>query len=113
MIVVAAAIALAVMALITQAGVYALERVYPPEGQFIDVTGGRLHVVELGPPDTSGLPIVLVHGASSNLAMMRRPLGDRLAKDHRVILIDRPGHGWSGSRANRGFNACHSRAHDR
>ncbi|WP_456683945.1 alpha/beta fold hydrolase [Bradyrhizobium sp. S3.14.4] len=26
---------------------------------------------------------------------MRRPLGDLLAKDHRVILIDRPGHGWS------------------
>jgi pimeloyl-ACP methyl ester carboxylesterase len=26
---------------------------------------------------------------------MRRPLGDRLAANHRVILIDRPGHGWS------------------
>jgi pimeloyl-ACP methyl ester carboxylesterase len=26
---------------------------------------------------------------------MRRPLGDLLAKHHRVILIDRPGHGWS------------------
>jgi pimeloyl-ACP methyl ester carboxylesterase len=24
-----------------------------------------------------------------------RPLGERLAKSHRVILIDRPGHGWS------------------
>ena len=26
---------------------------------------------------------------------MRQPLGDRLAENHRVILIDRPGHGWS------------------
>jgi pimeloyl-ACP methyl ester carboxylesterase len=26
---------------------------------------------------------------------MRRPLGDMLAKNHRVVLIDRPGHGWS------------------
>jgi pimeloyl-ACP methyl ester carboxylesterase len=26
---------------------------------------------------------------------MRQPLGDRLAEHHRVILIDRPGHGWS------------------
>src|SRR5260370_19511436 len=26
---------------------------------------------------------------------MRRPLGDMLAKNHRVFLIDRPGHGWS------------------
>jgi pimeloyl-ACP methyl ester carboxylesterase len=37
----------------------------------------------------------MIHGASSNLEVMRRPLGDMLAKDHRVILIDRPGHGWS------------------
>jgi pimeloyl-ACP methyl ester carboxylesterase len=26
---------------------------------------------------------------------MRQPLGEQLAKSHRVILIDRPGHGWS------------------
>jgi pimeloyl-ACP methyl ester carboxylesterase len=31
---------------------------------------------------------------------MRRPLGDLLAERHRVILIDRPGHGWS-TRARR------------
>jgi pimeloyl-ACP methyl ester carboxylesterase len=36
----------------------------------------------------------MLHGASSNLEVMR-PLGERLAKSHRVILIDRPGHGWS------------------
>jgi pimeloyl-ACP methyl ester carboxylesterase len=61
----------------------------------IDVTGGRLHVVELGQQDSSSLPVVLIHGASSNLESMRRPLGDLLAKNHRVIMIDRPGHGWS------------------
>jgi pimeloyl-ACP methyl ester carboxylesterase len=38
---------------------------------------------------------VLLHGASGNLADMRVALGDRLAADHRVILVDRPGHGWS------------------
>jgi pimeloyl-ACP methyl ester carboxylesterase len=37
----------------------------------------------------------MIHGASSNLEVMRQPLGDRLAQNHRVILIDRPGHGWS------------------
>jgi pimeloyl-ACP methyl ester carboxylesterase len=42
----------------------------------------------------------MLHGASSNLEAMRRPLGDLLAKDQRVILIDRPGHGWS-TRARR------------
>jgi pimeloyl-ACP methyl ester carboxylesterase len=38
---------------------------------------------------------VLLHGASSNLRAMQHPLGDRLASTRRVILIDRPGHGWS------------------
>lgn len=95
MLFMAAVIALTVLALITQAGVYALERNYPPQGKFVDVKGARLHVVELGPAYATGVPIVLIHGASSSLEMMRRPLGDRLAKDHRVILIDRPGHGWS------------------
>jgi pimeloyl-ACP methyl ester carboxylesterase len=37
----------------------------------------------------------MIHGASSNLEAMRGPLGDTLAGDYRVILIDRPGHGWS------------------
>ena len=40
-------------------------------------------------------PIVMLHGASSNLETMQQPLGDMLAGHHRVILIDRPGHGWS------------------
>ncbi|MDB5616310.1 alpha/beta hydrolase [Tardiphaga sp.] len=86
---------LAVLALVTQAGVYLLEQKYPAQGWFVDVAGGRLHVIEFGPRDAAGPPIVLVHGATSNLGAMRVPLGDQLAKTHRVILIDRPGHGWS------------------
>jgi pimeloyl-ACP methyl ester carboxylesterase len=58
----------------------------------VEVAGARLHVVELGPRD--GLPIVMLHGASSNLEVMR-PLAERLSQAHRVILLDRPGHGWS------------------
>jgi pimeloyl-ACP methyl ester carboxylesterase len=38
---------------------------------------------------------VLLHGASGNLQDMRLALGDKLASRYRVILIDRPGHGWS------------------
>jgi pimeloyl-ACP methyl ester carboxylesterase len=87
--------ALVILALITQAGVVVLQRSYPAEGKMIDVAGGRLHAVELGPPDAAGPVIVMIHGASSNLRAMRLPIGDRLAQNHRVILIDRPGHGWS------------------
>jgi pimeloyl-ACP methyl ester carboxylesterase len=86
--------ALAVLALITQGGVFALQRAYPQRGRNIDVAGARLNVVDLGPRDAAGPPIVMIHGASSNLECMR-PLGDLLASNHRVILIDRPGHGWS------------------
>ena len=87
--------ALAILALITQAGVILLERAYPARGKMIEVAGGALHVVDIGPRDAAGPAIVLIHGASSNLESMRQPLGGRLAENHRVILIDRPGHGWS------------------
>jgi pimeloyl-ACP methyl ester carboxylesterase len=70
-----------------------IERTYPPSGRFVEVDGGRLHVVELGRPDAPA--VVLLHGASANLGDMRLALGDRLAADYRVIMIDRPGHGWS------------------
>jgi pimeloyl-ACP methyl ester carboxylesterase len=95
MIAFAVVAALAVLALITKAGVLVLQRSFPAQGQLIGVAGATLHVVELGPRDAAGPPIVMIHGASSNLEAMRRPLGDRLAATHRVILIDRPGHGWS------------------
>jgi pimeloyl-ACP methyl ester carboxylesterase len=95
MISIAAVAALAILALITQAGVLVLERLYPARGSMIEVAGATLHALELGPRDAAGPPIVMIHGASSNLEAMRQPLGDRLAQHHRVILIDRPGHGWS------------------
>jgi pimeloyl-ACP methyl ester carboxylesterase len=87
--------ALVVLALITQAGVVALEGAHPAQGRVVEVSGATLNVVDIGPRDAAGPPVVMIHGASSNLEMMRQPLGDRLARNHRVILIDRPGHGWS------------------
>jgi len=87
--------ALVMLALATQAGVAVIQHRFPAQGKAIEVTGATLNVLDIGPRDAAGPPIVLIHGASSNLEAMRRPLGDRLALHHRVILIDRPGHGWS------------------
>jgi pimeloyl-ACP methyl ester carboxylesterase len=95
MISVSVVAALAVLALITQAGVLALQRSYPAQGEMIEVAGARLNVLDLGPRDAAGPPVVMIHGASSNLEVMLQPLGEMLARDHRVILVDRPGHGWS------------------
>ncbi len=91
---------LAVLAAVTLAGTAAIERANPPAGRFVDVDGGRLHIVELGRADAP--PVVLLHGASGNLRDMQLALGDKLAARYRVILIDRPGHGWSDRPNGRG-----------
>jgi pimeloyl-ACP methyl ester carboxylesterase len=85
----------ALLALATHAAVAIVERTYPAKGRTIHVTGATLNVVDIGPRDSVTPPIVMIHGASSNLEIMRQPLGNLLANTHRVILIDRPGHGWS------------------
>ena len=93
MIFIGIALVLAALAVVTAIGTAAIERAYPPAGKFVEVEGGRLHVLELGPADAPA--IVLLHGASGNLGDMRLALGESLAARYRVILVDRPGHGWS------------------
>jgi pimeloyl-ACP methyl ester carboxylesterase len=100
-----------VLAATTSFGVARLEAAHPPTGQFVEVQGVRLHVAVLGlERGTPGAEpaIVLIHGASGNLEDMRLALGEKLASSHRVILIDRPGHGWS-SRPERGDYASPAR----
>ena len=80
-------------AAVTAFGVASIEQQNPPRGRMVNVTGGRMHVVELGAAKAGEPTIVMVHGASGNLEDLR-PLGERLT-GHHVILIDRPGHGWS------------------
>jgi pimeloyl-ACP methyl ester carboxylesterase len=91
---------------ITAFAIRRIEAAHPPAGRFVEVDGGRIHVLELGQEGGKAgragggaadpyWPIVLVHGASGNLGDLRLSLGDRLAQTRRVILVDRPGHGWS------------------
>lgn len=69
------------------------EALVPADGQFLDVPGARLHFVDLGPRD--GPAIVMVHGLMGQLRNFTHSLAGRLARDHRVIVIDRPGWGYS------------------
>ena len=64
---------------------------YPPVGDLIEVSDGVIHVREKG----QGRPLVLIHGASSNLRGWPEEMIDQLAGTYRVIAVDRPGHGWS------------------
>ena len=73
-----------------------IERRHPPHGRFVDVHGLRRHIVELGQTSApSNLPVVLLHGAGANLKDMEVAVAERLAARHRVILVDRPGFGFS------------------
>jgi pimeloyl-ACP methyl ester carboxylesterase len=96
--IIALIIVLGLLVVMTALGIARIEAAHPPAGQFMEVEGVRLHVAEIGlARDSLGAEpaVVLIHGASGNMEDMRLALGEKLAKAHRVILIDRPGHGWS------------------
>ena len=95
MISIALVTALVTLALGTQAGVLVVQRSYPAKGMTVGVRGAKINIVDIGPRDLREPPILMIHGASSNHEVMRQPLGELLARNHRVILVDRPGHGWS------------------
>jgi pimeloyl-ACP methyl ester carboxylesterase len=96
------AVVLVIGAVVTFVGTVLIERAHPPCGRFVEIGGLRQHMVETGTTESAQEPpIVLIHGAGCNLDDMRLALGDRLA-ERRVILIDRPGHGWSERRGRQG-----------
>ena len=78
----------------------AIEARFAPEGIFVDVGGGRLHLT-IREPDGAWAAnpratVLLLHGATGNERNMMLPLaGPLAARGYRVIGVDRPGHGWS------------------
>lgn len=91
------AVLLCAGAVVTFIGARLIERAQPPRGRFIEIDGLRQHVVELGggPDAQAKTAVVLLHGAACNLEDMHLALGEPLATGHRVVLVDRPGLGWS------------------
>ena len=71
------------------------EAAYPPEGRLIDVDGQRVHAVVMGRDRGTAPDIVLIHGVSGNTRDMTFDLAPALARDYRVIVLDRPGLGYS------------------
>lgn len=67
------------------------EAAHPPQGQFVEVDGRRVHALIAG----DGPDLVLIHGANGSIRDFSFGLIDRLARDYRVIAFDRPGLGWS------------------
>lgn len=71
------------------------EKIAPPIGEFVETGAARMHALLMGPEDAAAPPVVLIHGASVNLRDMKIALGDPLSKERRVLMIDRPGRGYS------------------
>ncbi|CAO4192464.1 alpha/beta fold hydrolase [Methylorubrum extorquens] len=89
---VGAAAALGASALYAVAKTREAERRDPPIGRFMTVNGVRLHCFEQG----QGEPLVLIHGNGTMIQdFLVSGIVDELAKRHRVIIIDRPGYGYS------------------
>lgn len=63
----------------------------PRDGRLVEVDGTRLHVFEKG----SGPGILMIHGLGGQMRNFARSGVDDLATDHRVVLVDRPGSGYS------------------
>ncbi|WP_300552239.1 alpha/beta hydrolase [Maricaulis sp.] len=68
-----------------------VEEALPPAGRKTAVAGGEIHFVEAG----EGQPIVMIHGLAGNLHNFTYAMTGALAKDYRVIALDRPGCGYS------------------
>jgi pimeloyl-ACP methyl ester carboxylesterase len=90
--------ALGASALFNRWSVARAEEKYPPLGTIMSIDGVDLHVFEQG----EGTPVVLLHGSGSIMQdMVVSGLVDRLAEAHRVIVLDRPGYGWSSRPSGR------------
>jgi pimeloyl-ACP methyl ester carboxylesterase len=96
----------------TLIGTLLINRAHRPRGRFIEIGGFRQHVVELNAAGSTSaaVPVVLLHGAGANLEDMHFALGERLAARHRVILIDRPGLGFSTRKAGEGSSPTYQAA---
>ena len=88
----AVAVILAVLAVANTAAARWAERRNPPKGAFLEVDGVRLHYSDRG----SGRPVVLVHGnAVTGDDYNTSGVAERLLGTCRVVILDRPGYGYS------------------
>ncbi|MEM5317385.1 alpha/beta fold hydrolase [Paraburkholderia sp. JHI869] len=81
----------AALAAFTRRATRRIEAAVPMDGRLIDIDGDRIHYVDFG----SGPPVVFIHGLSGQMRNFAWLPMQALAREHRVILIDRPGSGYS------------------
>jgi pimeloyl-ACP methyl ester carboxylesterase len=89
------ALILGVAALRVRASTKSAQAAWPRAGQLVTVAGGqRLHVADTGQQTPGRHVVVLLHGNAGSMHDFDR-LVPELARTSRVIVVDRPGHGYS------------------
>ena len=73
-----------------------VEAALPPRGRLMELDGERVHYVDTG---GAGPAVVMIHGLAGNLLHFDYALAGRLAGEFRLILVDRPGSGYSSRAA--------------
>lgn len=69
----------------------AAEAAVPMDGRIVETGPYRLHVAEVG----QGRPLLLIHGLAGQMRNFGQAMIGDLARDYRVIRVDRPGSGYS------------------
>ncbi len=68
-----------------------VEKAVPPLGRFIEIDGARIHYVDEG----YGPTLLFIHGLAGQMRNFTHSLLDKLKRDYRVVILDRPGSGYS------------------
>jgi len=85
----------AILALFTLYTTRKVEALLPPKGRFVDVPGARLHIRDFGEQRADAPAILMIHGLAGQLSHYTYGVAARLAERHRVVVVDRPGSGYS------------------
>jgi pimeloyl-ACP methyl ester carboxylesterase len=89
------AICVAILVLFTAWTARKVESALPPKGRFVDVPGARLHIREFGEANAQRPAILMIHGLAGQLSHYTYGVAGKLSAQHRVVVIDRPGSGYS------------------
>lgn len=68
------------------------EDAHPAAGIFLELNEAKTHVIRRG---QDGPVVLMIHGASANAQEFTETLSPRLSDTHRILMADRPGHGYS------------------
>lgn len=90
-VVVLLALGVGALVLFTARTARQVENALPPLGRFIDIDGARIHYLDQG----SGPTILCIHGLAGQMRHFTCALLDKLKGDYRLVIVDRPGSGYS------------------